>query len=75
MIEEVDNKTPLICLLSMGSDPTNQIEAMAKNRLHEYRSLALGQGQEETARKLIAESKKNGYWMMLQVRPNFFTFY
>ena len=31
MISEADNRTPLLCLLSTGSDPTNQIEALAKN--------------------------------------------
>lgn len=29
--EESDTRTPLICFLSMGSDPTDQIEALAKN--------------------------------------------
>lgn len=28
--EESDTRTPLICLLSMGSDPTNQIESLSK---------------------------------------------
>ena len=28
--EESDPRTPLICFLSMGSDPTNQIESLAK---------------------------------------------
>ncbi|XP_075719889.1 dynein axonemal heavy chain 8 [Rhinoderma darwinii] len=28
--EESDTRTPLICFLSMGSDPTNQIDALAK---------------------------------------------
>lgn len=28
--EESDPRTPLICFLSMGSDPTDQIEALAK---------------------------------------------
>lgn len=28
--EESDNRTPLICFLSMGSDPTNSIEQLAK---------------------------------------------
>lgn len=28
--EESDPLTPLICFLSMGSDPTDQIEALAK---------------------------------------------
>lgn len=27
---ESDPRTPLVCLLSMGSDPTNQIELLAK---------------------------------------------
>lgn len=30
---ESDPRIPLICLLSMGSDPTNQIEILAK-KLH-----------------------------------------
>ena len=29
MLEESDNRIPLICLLSIGSDPTPQIEAMS----------------------------------------------
>ena len=66
MIDEVDNKTPLTCLLSIGSDPTPQIESIAKAKGQEYRSLALGQGQEEAARNMLTESKLNGYWMVLQ---------
>uniref|UniRef100_A0AAZ3PJI0 AAA+ ATPase domain-containing protein n=1 Tax=Oncorhynchus tshawytscha TaxID=74940 RepID=A0AAZ3PJI0_ONCTS len=35
--EESDTRTPLICFLSMGSDPTNQIDALAKKlRLERY---------------------------------------
>jgi dynein heavy chain len=30
MLEESDNKVPLICLLSTGSDPSGQIENIAK---------------------------------------------
>ena len=66
MLEESDNKVPLVCLLSTGSDPSGQIENIAKARTQEYRSLALGQGQEETARKMITECRANGHWMMLQ---------
>ena len=32
MLEETDNKVPLICLLTTGSDPSNQIETMARLR-------------------------------------------
>lgn len=34
MWEESDPRTPMVCLLSMGSDPTASIEALSKkNRL------------------------------------------
>lgn len=29
---ESDTRTPLICFLSMGSDPTNQIENLCKKK-------------------------------------------
>ena len=58
MIEEADNKTPLICLLSTGSDPSGQIETVARLRCQEYRQLAMGQGQEEMARKVMFSNFK-----------------
>ena len=30
MVEESTVRTPMVCLLSLGSDPTNAIEALAK---------------------------------------------
>ena len=54
--EEADCQTPIICLLSTGSDPCNQIDTIARNRMHGYRQISMGQGQEELARKLITES-------------------
>ena len=39
--EESDTRTPLVCFLSMGSDPTNQIEALAK-KLHLGKLTAIG---------------------------------
>ena len=64
--EEADCKVPLICLLSMGSDPCNQIDTIARIKMQEYRQLAMGQGQEETARKMMTEAILNGNWLMLQ---------
>ena len=32
MWEESDVRTPMVCLLSMGSDPTSSIEALAKRK-------------------------------------------
>uniref|UniRef100_A0A4W6EG55 Dynein axonemal heavy chain 8 n=1 Tax=Lates calcarifer TaxID=8187 RepID=A0A4W6EG55_LATCA len=54
--EESDPRTPLICFLSMGSDPTEQIEALAKKLQLECRAISMGQGQEVHARKLVQTS-------------------
>ncbi|KAM7379582.1 hypothetical protein PAMP_005128 [Pampus punctatissimus] len=54
--KESDPRTPLICFLSMGSDPTDQIEALAKKLQLECRAISMGQGQEVHARKLVKAS-------------------
>ncbi|EHB05914.1 Dynein heavy chain 8, axonemal [Heterocephalus glaber] len=64
--EESDTRTPLICFLSMGSDPTIQIDALAKKLKLECRTVSMGQGQEVHARKLIQMSMKQGGWVLLQ---------
>ncbi|XP_027145030.1 dynein heavy chain 8, axonemal isoform X2 [Larimichthys crocea] len=64
--EESDPRTPLICFLSMGSDPTEQIEALAKKLELECRAISMGQGQEVHARKLIQTSMSQGGWVLLQ---------
>ena len=66
LVEEADCETPLVCLLSTGSDPCSQIETMARNRMQEFRQISMGQGQEDLARRMITESIVNGYWLMLQ---------
>nr|AAK60623.1 axonemal dynein heavy chain 8 long form [Mus musculus] len=64
--EESDTHTPLICFLSMGSDPTIQIDALAKKLKLECRTISMGQGQEVHARKLIQLSMQQGGWVLLQ---------
>ena len=66
MLEESDNRVPLICLLSTGSDPSSQIEAIGKNRMQELHQLSMGQGQETSARKLLQTSISHGHWLLLQ---------
>ena len=66
ILSESDPKTPLLCLLSVGSDPTNQIEALAKSQNHQYHGLSMGQGQEDAARRMLQESIQKGHWLMLQ---------
>ncbi|XP_048452578.1 dynein axonemal heavy chain 8-like [Rhincodon typus] len=64
--EESDAQTPLICFLSMGSDPSNQIEGLAKKLEIDCRAISMGQGQEVHARKLVAMSMHEGGWVLLQ---------
>ncbi|XP_033641432.1 dynein heavy chain 8, axonemal-like [Asterias rubens] len=64
--EEGDIRTPLICFLSMGSDPTNQIEGLGKKLKVECRAISMGQGQEVHARRLVAQSMASGGWVLLQ---------
>ncbi|XP_019501740.1 PREDICTED: dynein heavy chain 5, axonemal [Hipposideros armiger] len=64
--EESDPRTPLICLLSMGSDPTDSIIALGKRLKIETRYVSMGQGQEVHARKLLQQTMANGGWVLLQ---------
>ncbi|XP_039872861.1 dynein heavy chain 8, axonemal-like isoform X1 [Simochromis diagramma] len=64
--EESDPRTPLICFLSMGSDPTEQIEALAKKLQLKCSAISMGQGQEVHARKLVKTSMIEGGWVLLQ---------
>ncbi|KAM6207378.1 dynein axonemal heavy chain 8 [Sarcoramphus papa] len=64
--EESDTRTPLICFLSMGSDPTIQIDSLARKLKLECRTISMGQGQEVHARKFIQLSMQQGGWVLLQ---------
>lgn len=65
--EESDPRTPLICFLSMGSDPTDLIIALGKRLKVETRYVSMGQGQEVHARKLLHQT-------MAHVRDTFLFF-
>ena len=43
---ESNERTPFVCILSMGSDPTELIMALAKKKKKEVQSVSMGQGQE-----------------------------
>ncbi|XP_074550150.1 dynein axonemal heavy chain 5 [Halichoeres trimaculatus] len=66
MWAESDSWTPMVCLLSMGSDPTENIERLAKNKGAPCRPISMGQGQEVHARRLLANSMMDGGWLLLQ---------
>jgi len=74
MWEESTVRVPMIGLLSMGSDPTNDIDALSKKMglgmcIHinggyyclailECRAVSMGQGQEVHARKAMQQSQQ-----------------
>ncbi|XP_052892579.1 dynein axonemal heavy chain 8 [Anopheles moucheti] len=66
LLEESRPLTPLVCFLSMGSDPTPSIENLAKKNGFKCRSISMGQGQEVHARKLVGSSLEEGSWVLLQ---------
>uniref|UniRef100_A0A8C2Y898 Dynein heavy chain 5, axonemal-like n=1 Tax=Coturnix japonica TaxID=93934 RepID=A0A8C2Y898_COTJA len=53
MWSESDCRTPLTCFLSVGSDPTENIERLAKSKNIPCRAISMGQGQEVHARRLL----------------------
>ena len=53
--EESNPRVPLICFLSMGSDPTTNIEGLAKKLKLDCRAISMGQGQEVHARRLLQQ--------------------
>jgi len=50
----------------MGSDPTPQIESLAKKNKLECKDVSMGQGQEVHARRLLEYTMTNGGWTLLQ---------
>ena len=62
------SRTPFICILSPGADPTSLIEDLAKKNKKSMagRSVSMGQGQEVIARRLVGQGVVTGEWVLLQ---------
>ena len=60
--------TPLIFILSPGSDPMDNLLMFAKehNMYEKCKTISLGQGQGPRAEKMIEESIRLGNWVVLQ---------
>jgi len=70
MHSESRPNTPMICFLSMGSDPTPSIEQLAKRMEIVCRSVSMGQGQEVHARRLLNSAKTEVYYRNKSAFPS-----
>jgi dynein heavy chain len=66
-----DDKTPIIFILTQGSEPTSTIMKFAKkikgdDYENHFTIISLGQGQDKPAISNIQHSIRNGSWLMLQ---------
>ncbi|XP_029013318.1 dynein axonemal heavy chain 6 isoform X2 [Betta splendens] len=68
LYSDMSPSTPLVFILSTGSDPMGAFQRFAKERdcLDRVVSISLGQGQGPIAEKMIHSALKNGNWVFLQ---------
>eukprot|EP00929_Paragymnodinium_shiwhaense_P087548 TRINITY_DN476_c0_g5_i1.p1 TRINITY_DN476_c0_g5~~TRINITY_DN476_c0_g5_i1.p1 ORF type:complete len:2570 (-),score=757.67 TRINITY_DN476_c0_g5_i1:167-7876(-) len=61
------NTTPLVFILSPGTDPVSDVIAFADklNMAKKFESISLGQGQGPKAVKMIENAQNNGGWCLL----------
>lgn len=58
--------TPIIFVLSPGSDPMNALLTFAAERDVRIETVSLGQGQGPVAQRWVSEGMKEGFWVCLQ---------
>lgn len=71
MYEQSQPETPIVIILSPGSDPTESLKKFAKSRLDldpstNLKFLSMGQGQERAALNLLKTASADGSWLILQ---------
>ncbi|XP_044299896.1 dynein axonemal heavy chain 6 isoform X2 [Varanus komodoensis] len=68
LYQDMSPSTPLVFILSTGSDPMGAFQRFAKERGYSERvqSISLGQGQGPIAEKMIKDAMKTGNWVFLQ---------
>ncbi|XP_040273964.1 dynein heavy chain 6, axonemal [Bufo bufo] len=68
LYQDMSPSTPLIFILSTGSDPMGAFQRFAKEKgyLERVQSISLGQGQGPIAESMIKDAMKSGNWVFLQ---------
>uniref|UniRef100_A0AAV2KWR9 AAA+ ATPase domain-containing protein n=1 Tax=Knipowitschia caucasica TaxID=637954 RepID=A0AAV2KWR9_KNICA len=58
--------SPIVFILSPGSDPAADLMKLAERSGFHFKFLAMGQGQEKVALQLLEKCASRGQWLMLQ---------
>jgi len=58
--------TPLIFVLTQGSDPMNGLINYAGTQSRRLETVSLGQGQGPVAQRLVSQAAEEGFWVCLQ---------
>ncbi|XP_062558011.1 dynein axonemal heavy chain 10 isoform X2 [Armigeres subalbatus] len=69
IFEQSSSMTPVVFILSPGSDPTNDLMKLADRcgfGGSKFKHISLGQGQEQRALALLQLALEQGLWLMLQ---------
>jgi dynein heavy chain len=61
-----NSTTPILFILSPGSDPFIAISNFAKSENIQFDSISLGQGQGPYAERVVAQNLEKGGWVVLQ---------
>jgi dynein heavy chain len=64
--EDSTFQTPLLFILSTGSDPVNDLKLLADKEQRKIEYVSLGKNMDKTALQRIEEAKMKGQWVMLQ---------
>lgn len=66
--QDTKSTTPLIFVLSTGSDPMSALQKLAaeKDFVEKLHSISLGQGQGPAAEKMLDKARVQGHWAFLQ---------
>ena len=65
VLAAADCRTPIMCILSAGADPTALLWRFARSRQAAFTMLSLGQGQGDNASRLLANAQVKGEWVCL----------